>query len=111
MSGTAGGTIILHISPESAIVDSPFGILKDGDTIRCSLEKRLLEVDLSDKVIAQRVEARKAALQEKGQPLQGKRIAGKKRGYRGLYESSVNQAEQGGDFDFLTARYEEEEQQ
>lgn len=106
MSGTAGGTIVLHISPESAIVDSPFGILQDGDVIRCSLERRLLEVDLTQDEIFQRVEARKEALKKKGQPLQGNRIAGKKRGYRGLYESSVNQAEEGGDFDFLTAKYE-----
>lgn len=105
MSGTAGGTIILHISPESAIVDSPFGILQDGDVIRCSLDKRLLEVDLTDRQIADRILARKSSLEQNRQPLQGKRIAGKKRGYRGLYESSVNQAEEGGDFDFLTARY------
>lgn len=106
MSGTAGGTIVLHISPESAIVDSPFGILRDGDVIRCSLQRRLLEVDLSQEDIARRIEARKASLRDQGQPLQGNRIAGKKRGYRGLYESSVNQAEEGGDFDFLTAKYE-----
>ncbi|KAF2167953.1 hypothetical protein M409DRAFT_53892 [Zasmidium cellare ATCC 36951] len=106
MSGTAGGTIVLHISPESAIVDSPFGILRDGDVIRCSLKRRVLEVDLSDEEILRRIEARKASLKEKGQPVQGNRIAGKKRGYRGLYESSVNQAEEGGDFDFLTAKYE-----
>lgn len=105
MSGTAGGTIVLHISPEAAIVDSPFGILKSGDTVRCSLEKRLLEVDLSEEEIARRVSERLTALQSSGQQVNDKRVTGKKRGYRGLYESSVNQAEEGGDFDFLTARY------
>lgn len=106
MSGTAGGTIVLHISPESAIVDSPFGILNDGDVIRCSLKNRLLEVDIAEEEMIRRIEARRASLQGKGQPVQGTRIASKKRGYRGLYESSVNQAQEGGDFDFLTAKYE-----
>lgn len=105
MSGTAGGTIVLHISPESAIVDSPFGILRDGDIIRCSVAERKLEVKLSDEEIANRIRERKTALQRQGEQLRGKRIVGKRRrGYRGLYESSVNQAEEGADFDFLTAK-------
>ncbi|KAK3074079.1 hypothetical protein LTR53_003791 [Teratosphaeriaceae sp. CCFEE 6253] len=104
MSGTAGGTIVLHISPESGIVDSPFGILKDGDLIRLSLAERRLEVKLSDEEIVRRVEERKASLQKQNIALHGKRIVGtRKRGYRGLYETSVNQAEDGADFDFLTA--------
>jgi dihydroxy-acid dehydratase len=104
MSGTAGGTIILHISPESAIVDSPFGILRNGDTIRCSLSKRLLEVDLTEDEIAQRVEERKAALEAKGKGIKGRRIVERQRGYRGMYEATVNQAEEGADFDFCTAK-------
>lgn len=107
MSGTAGGTIVLHISPESAIVDSPFGVLRDGDVVRCSLEKRLLEVDLDEAEIAQRIAERKASLQASGHVTQGNRVGKKQRGYRGLYQDSVNQAEEGGDFDFLTARYAE----
>ncbi|KAK5743797.1 hypothetical protein LTR17_002419 [Elasticomyces elasticus] len=104
MSGTAGGTIVLHISPESGIVDSPFGILKDGDLIRCSLADRVLEVKLSDADIASRVQARKNALKQQNVALHGNRVVGtRKRGYRGLYETSVNQAEDGADFDFLTA--------
>ncbi|SMR46178.1 unnamed protein product [Zymoseptoria tritici ST99CH_1E4] len=104
MSGTAGGTIVLHISPESGIVDSPFGILRNGDTIRCSLEKRLLEVDLTAEEIAERVEERKASLEDKGKAVRGKRIVERQRGYRGMYEATVNQAEEGADFDFLTAK-------
>lgn len=109
MSGTAGGTIVLHISPESALIDSPLGIVQEGDVIRLSLEKRLLEMDVSDHVITERIEARRKTLLEAtggggGKMLQGKKIVKPQRGYRGLYEKSVNQAEEGADFDFLTAR-------
>lgn len=104
MSGTAGGTIVLHISPESAIIDSPFGIVQDGDVIRLSVKERKLEVQLSDDELAKRMTRRKAEMEEQGIAIQGKRIVGtKKRGYRGLYETSVNQAQNGADFDFLTA--------
>ncbi|KAI6805557.1 putative dihydroxy-acid dehydratase [Hortaea werneckii] len=104
MSGTAGGTIVLHVSPEAAIVDSPFGILHNGDRIRCSLSARRLEVDVSDEELAQRVASRKTSLQQQGRQIRNGRIVGEqRRGYRGLYENSVNQAEDGADFDFLTA--------
>lgn len=104
MSGTAGGTIILHISPESAIVDSPFGVVRDGDIIRVSLEKRLLEVEISEEEMQRRIVERKAAASvETGPEAKGKRLVKRQRGYRGLYEKSVNQAEEGADFDFLTA--------
>jgi dihydroxy-acid dehydratase len=105
MSGTAGGTIVLHISPESGMVDSPLGIVGDGDLIRLSVAQRLLELDVSDEEIASRIDQRRAQLEEKKQFIHGKRIVGtRKRGYRGLYETVVNQAEEGADFDFLTAR-------
>ncbi|RMY76307.1 hypothetical protein D0863_02028 [Hortaea werneckii] len=104
MSGTAGGTIVLHVSPEAAIVDSPFGILQNGDRIRCSLSARCLQVDVSDEELARRVAARKTSLQQQGRQIRNGRIVGEqRRGYRGLYETSVNQAEEGADFDFLTA--------
>lgn len=108
MSGTAGGTIVLHISPESALIDSPLGIVQEGDIIRLSLEKRLLEMDVSVQIIAERIEERRKTLLEAtaggGMVLQGKKMVKPQRGYRGLYEKSVNQAEEGADFDFLTAR-------
>lgn len=108
MSGTAGGTIVLHISPESALIDSPLGIVQEGDIIRLSLEKRLLEMDVSDHIIAERIEKRRKTSLEAtgggGKVLQGKKIVKPQRGYKGLYEKSVNQAEEGADFDFLTAR-------
>ena len=105
MSGTAGGTIVLHISPESALPDSVFGIVQDGDIISCDAEKRRLNVDISKEEIQRRITARKEALakEQTNAPANGKPSGGRKRGYRALYEKSVNQAEEGGDFDFLTA--------
>ncbi|KAF3403176.1 putative dehydratase IlvD1 [Talaromyces pinophilus] len=97
MSGTAGGTIILHISPESALPESPFGVVRTGDVITCDVEQRRLHLEVSDEEIERRVTERRKEIQ---------RSVGEKesqRGYRGLYIRSVNQAEEGADFDFLTA--------
>jgi dihydroxy-acid dehydratase len=101
MSGTAGGTIALHVSPESADAESVFGIIRDGDTIGLDAEKRSLRVDLSDEEIQARISKRKYDLETWG--MEGGRAIKPKRGYRGLYERRVNQAEQGADFDFLRA--------
>ncbi|KAJ5833115.1 hypothetical protein N7474_001426 [Penicillium riverlandense] len=98
MSGTAGGTIILHISPEAALPESPFGIVETGDLITCEIESRRLHLDVPDQVIQTRIQARKQRLA--GEVEQRER----RRGYRGLYERSVNQAQDGADFDFLTAK-------
>lgn len=100
MSGTAGGTIVLHISPEAVIPDSPFGAVKTGDMITCDLERRLLHVDISDEVLQARMLARKEKLQGENGTIQERK---RTRGYRGLYERSVNQAHEGTDFDFLRA--------
>jgi dihydroxy-acid dehydratase len=62
MSGTAGGTIVLHISPESGMVDSPFGILRDGDVIECSVAARRLQVQLTEVEIQERIVERRAVL-------------------------------------------------
>jgi dihydroxy-acid dehydratase len=104
MSGTAGGTIVLHISPESGMVDSPFGILRDGDVIECSVAARRLHIQLTEAEIQERIVERQAVLAKEKQVVEGRRILGvKRRGYRGLYEGTVNQAEHGADFEFLTA--------
>lgn len=101
MSGTAGGTIILHISPESALSDSVFGIVKDGDIITCDAEKRYLGLEVSAEEIDRRIAERKRSIStNQGYANGTPRV---KRGYRGLYERCVNQAEEGADFDFLTA--------
>ncbi len=63
--------------------------------------ERLLEVELTEDVIEWRIRKRVETLAKEGRSTVGKRVIEKKRGYRGLYESRVNQAEMGGDFDFL----------
>jgi dihydroxy-acid dehydratase len=102
MSGTAGGTICLHISPEAADPNSTLGILQSGDIISLDVNERRIHVELTDEEIAGRVEQRKATLLREGStaPWAAKEHV---RGYRGLYMREVLQAEQGADFDFLTA--------
>ncbi|KAJ5775991.1 uncharacterized protein N7511_001002 [Penicillium nucicola] len=97
MSGTAGGTIILHISPEAALPESPFGAVETGDLIICDIETRTLKLDVPDSVLQARIENRRQVLAGDVQTRK------QRRGYRGLYERSVNQAQEGADFDFLTA--------
>ncbi|GME34110.1 putative dehydratase NIT22 [Neofusicoccum parvum] len=107
MSGTAGGTIALHVSPEAGHPESVLGILRDGDVITCNAEQRLLKVELSDEEISARLERRRKMLEEKradgvtatADPWLAREGM---RGYRGLYMRTVNQAERGADFDFLT---------
>lgn len=102
MSGTAGGSVILHISPEAADISSVLGIVQDGDLITCDLEQRLLKVSLSEEEIAKRIGQRASAM--KAQPDGAPWFARERtRGYRGLYQRSVLQAHLGADFDFLTA--------
>lgn len=108
MSGTAGGTIVLHISPESADLDSVFGIVQTGDRIVCDVEKRILSLEVDQQEISRRIAERKQRAQEssgKGEarPEQWIERNGR-RGYRGLYEREVNQAHLGCDFGFLTAQ-------
>ncbi|KAI1774761.1 dihydroxy-acid and 6-phosphogluconate dehydratase [Hypoxylon cercidicola] len=99
MSGTAGGTIVLHVSPEAADPASALGVVRDGDVITCDVGARVLRVEVGDEEIRGRQEARRAEGGE-GHPWKARE---KMRGYRGLYMRSVNQADQGADFDFLRA--------
>ncbi|KAH8589541.1 dihydroxy-acid/6-phosphogluconate dehydratase [Bisporella sp. PMI_857] len=94
MSGTAGGSIVLHISPEAADPRSILGIVQGGDVITCSVEKRILRVELSDKKIHKSAE---------GQAENAWSMRQKMRGYKGLFMRTVMQAERGADFDFLSA--------
>ncbi|KAK5190175.1 hypothetical protein LTR92_009886 [Exophiala xenobiotica] len=109
MSGTAGGSIILHVSPEARHPDSVFGVVETGDMIVCDVERRLLQLDVAETVILQRLEARR--LEESHSSARttpqtgGRRLNG--RGYRYLYERCVNQAHEGADFGFLTAEGED----
>ncbi len=88
MSGTAFGTIILHVSPESA-VGGPFSILKTGDKIKLSVKNKSLNVLLSKKELEKRL---------KNVKIKAPII---KRGYLKLYYDTVLQADEGCDFDFL----------
>lgn len=105
MSGTAGGSIVLHVSPEAAVAGSVLGVVRDGDVVECDVEKRLLRVELSGEEIEARVEERKRLLAGKATQDKGSEPARRQpsRGYRSLYAKSVKQAEFGVDFDFLTA--------
>ena len=102
MSGTAGGTICLHISPEAADPRSVLGIVQDGDVIACDVEERRLHLDVSDEEIARRVKEREAVITgaDSTAPWATRHET---RGYRGLYLREVTQAEGGADFEFLTA--------
>ncbi|KAJ4325999.1 hypothetical protein N0V94_000364 [Neodidymelliopsis sp. IMI 364377] len=106
MSGTAGGTIVLHISPESALPESVLGVVEDGDMITCDVETRTLRLDVEIDEIKRRLDKRRRLLLG-GEGVQAQPSVlserATKRGYRGLYERTVNQAHEGADFDFLTA--------
>lgn len=90
MSGTAAGTIVLHVTPESAI-GGPLGLVQNGDRIRLSTKARSIELLVSDAEL----EKRRQTMSEK--------IPSATRGYRKLFLESVLQADQGVDFSFLQA--------
>ena len=90
MSGTAFGTIVLHVTPEAAM-GGPLAFVRNGDRIRLSVQRRELVLQVPDEELARRA---------REQPVVEPRAA---RGYRKLYLQTVNQADQGADFDFLRA--------
>jgi len=90
MSGTAAGTIVLHVTPESAI-GGPLAYVRSGDRIRLSVARRELTLLVPAEELA-----RRAAQNPITQPTA-------ERGYRKLFLESVTQADKGVDFDFLRA--------
>jgi dihydroxy-acid dehydratase len=90
MSGTAFGTIVLHVTPESAI-GGPLAHVRNGDRIRLSVAQREIALLVSDEELA-----RRAAASPVVEPTA-------ERGYRKLFLQSVMQADKGADFDFLRA--------
>ena len=88
MSGTAYGTIVLHVSPEAA-VGGPLALVKTGDRIRLSVARRAIDLMVDDAELVRR----RAAWRAPTPP--------PTRGYAKLYMQSVLQAEHGCDFDFL----------
>ena len=90
MSGTAFGTVVLHVSPESED-NGPLSIIRDGDLISLDARNRTLNVELSSEEYDARMN------QLKGQPKRNKY----QRGYAKMYIDSVMQADKGADLDFL----------
>ncbi|WP_249188155.1 IlvD/Edd family dehydratase [Nocardiopsis sp. MG754419] len=94
MSGTAAGTIVLHVSPESAI-GGPLALVREGDIVRLSVRDRAIELEVSDEELRRRA--------EEPRPEASPPPPGAGRGYRKLFTEQVNQAEAGCDFGFLRA--------
>jgi len=90
MSGTAAGTIVLHVAPEAA-VGGPLSMVRTGDLIQLDVDARVLNLLVSD----EELQARRAAQPEPE--------AVRRRGYDKLFHDHVLQAPDGVDFDFLQA--------
>ena len=90
MSGTAFGTIVLHITPEAAI-GGPLAHVRNGDRIALSVARREITLQVAEAELARRALANPVA-----EPRAD-------RGYRKLFLLAVTQADQGVDFDFLRA--------
>jgi len=88
MSGTAYGTVLLHVSPEAA-VGGPLAIVEDGDFIEVDVEARRIHLDVPADEIAARLAAWRAP------------VAVPESGYARLFVSHVEGADTGADFDFL----------
>ncbi len=88
MSGTAYGTIVLHVSPEAA-VGGPLALVRNGDRIRLSVKERRIELQVAEEELRKRKAAWKPP------------VTPPERGYAKLYMDHVLQAEHGCDFDFL----------
>ena len=87
MSGTAFGTVVLHISPEAS-AGGPLALVRDGDIIKLDATARKIELMVDDAELMRR----KAGWKAPAKP---------KRGYTRLYVERVTQADKGCDFDFL----------
>lgn len=87
MSGTAYGTVVLHVSPEAA-VGGPLALVRDGDIIELNVSQRRIDLLVDETELA----ARRSRWQRPKPPA---------RGYRRLFDEHVLQAEEGCDFDFL----------
>jgi dihydroxyacid dehydratase/phosphogluconate dehydratase len=88
MSGTAYGTVVLHVAPEAA-AGGPLAIVQDGDWIALDCDAGTLELEVD----AGEITRRQGALQRKAPAM--------KTGYQQLYIDRVLQADEGCDFDFL----------
>lgn len=90
MSGTAYGTVVLHVAPEAA-AGGPLALVREGDMIELDVPNRRLHLDVSD----EELERRRAVWVAPEPPSSG---------YQSLYVSNVLQADEGADFGFLQGR-------
>jgi dihydroxy-acid dehydratase len=90
MSGTAYGTVVLHISPGAA-AGGPLALVRSGDMVTLDVHKRLLQVEVDEETLASRRAKWTAP------PLPD-------RGWLRLYTEHVLQADKGADLDFLVGR-------
>ena len=91
MSGTAYGTCVLHVAPESH-VGGPLALVREGDEIELDVLNRSLELKVDERELS-----RRRAAWRQPQPPYG-------RGYGALFARHATQANEGCDFDFLTGR-------
>ncbi|NVO17035.1 MAG: dihydroxy-acid dehydratase [Rhodoplanes sp.] len=96
MSGTAFGTIVLHITPESAD-GGPLALVQTGDQIRLDVAARRIDVLVDDAELARRRAAQGAIVEPEWA----------ERGYARLYYRTVLQADEGCDFDFMRRKPDE----
>ena len=94
MSGGCYGSVILHVSPESNL-GGPLAAVRDGDIIHVDVDKNLIEVELTDEEIKERLKDHKPDMHQEI-----------RRGYVRMFIDHVSQACDGCDFDFL--EYKEE---
>ena len=90
MSGTAYGTVVLHVTPEAA-AGGPLARVRTGDVISLDVEARCIDVELSEAELVQRAPSEAAAAA----------YADPRRGWERLYVDHVMQADTGADLDFL----------
>ena len=90
MSGTAYGTVILHVAPEAAAL-GPLAYIKTGDVISLDVENRTLNVEISDEELKSRKPSQEML----------DSLAKPDRGWQKLYVDHVLQADTGCDLDFL----------
>ena len=95
MSGTAFGTVVLHVSPESA-VGGPLALVRDGDVISLDANSGRLDLLVEDAEL----DRRKSETQSAGSTSNGH----VERGYIHMYNRHVMQAQHGCDFDFAVGR-------
>jgi len=94
MSGTAYGTVVLHVAPE-AKAGGPLAVVQDGDWVTLDCDNGVLSLEVSDAELAERLRAWQAAEHAK------RADPADTGGYRQLYVGHVLQADEGCDFDFL----------